>query len=48
MVFAVYLVLPCRLWFCREVFGFVVRYFVFAVRYFVFAVKVVGHRNVCT
>ena len=33
MVFAVYLVLPWGLWFCREVFGFVVRYFVFAVRF---------------
>ena len=30
-----YLVLPWGLWFCREVFGFVVRYFVFAVRFLV-------------
>ena len=35
MVFAVYLVLPWGLWFCREVFGFVVSYFVFAVRFLV-------------
>ena len=27
-----YLVLPWSIWFCREVFGFAMRYFVFAVR----------------
>ena len=41
-----YLVLPWSFYFCREVFGFAVRYFVFVVRFFTFgfAVTVVGHR----
>ena len=38
-VFAVkYLVLPWGFWFCREVFGFAVRYFLFAMRFFGLAV----------
>ena len=41
MVFAVYLVLPWGLWFCREL-------FCFCREVFGFAVKVVGHRTVCT
>ena len=34
-----YLLLPWRIWFCREVFCFCREVFVFAVRYFVFAVR---------